>query len=206
MSPVPPHAFDAFLDESYDDTSVFTVAGFLAPREAWTRIWQAWERALRSERVVVFHAVDCEKRSKDFKGWSALRSERLQRKLISLIRDPTYGLVAYSASLDLAAHRLLLPRLRKVFKFPPGLSVNGPLHDPYFLLFQRVIELTVTDEFLAGYLPKDLVGFTFDRQEKGPTQRLWQKRFGAFDRGEIGCVPPDGWTARQLFLCRSRIS
>jgi hypothetical protein len=33
MSPVPTYAFDAFVDESYDDTTVFTVAGFLAPEK-----------------------------------------------------------------------------------------------------------------------------------------------------------------------------
>jgi hypothetical protein len=171
MSPVPRYAFDAFVDESYDDVSVFTVAGFLAPREAWTRIWQAWTRALQIQRVVAFHAVDCEKRSKDFKGWSPFRTERLQRKLISLICDPAYGLVGFSASKDIAAHRLLLPHLKNVFKFPSGLSVSGPLHDPYFMLFQRVMELVVTDQVLVGYPPKDLVGFTFDRQEKAPNAK-----------------------------------
>jgi hypothetical protein len=166
MSPVPTYAFDAFVDESYDETTVFTVAGFLAPREAWTRIWQEWERVLKVEHLEAFHAVDCEKRSRAFQGWSASRSDRLQRTLIELIGDPSYGLVGYSASKELAPHRRLLPRLKRLFKFPPGLSVSGPLHDPYFMLFQRVAELIVTDELLTDFPAKDLVGFTFDRLDK----------------------------------------
>ena len=39
------------------------------------------------------------------------------------------------------------------------------------MLFPRVMELVVTDRVLAGYPPKDLVGFTFDRQEKAPNAK-----------------------------------
>lgn len=181
MSPMPVYAFDVFVDESYDEANVYTVAGFLAPREAWTRLWQAWDQTLASEQVVKFHAVDCETRSKAFKGWTAERAEILQAKLLALITDPVFGLVAYSASVELAAHARLLPRLKQLFKFPPGLSVNGPLYHPYFMLMQRVVELTLTDDLLDGYPTKDLVAFTFDRQDKAPNAKavaeaIWRFR------------------------------
>jgi hypothetical protein len=57
------------------------------------------------------------------------------------------------------------------------------------MLFQRVIELTLTDDLLTGYPEKDLVGFTFDRQEKGPNAKavaeaIWRFRpWGHMVRG-----------------------
>ena len=103
-------------------------------------------------------------------------------------------------SLDLRAHSLLVPRLRKVFKFPPGLKVNGPLYDPYFMLMQRLVEKVATDEFLDGYPPKDLVQFTFDRQAKvGNAKavaeamcrfRPWGERIRGAARMNSSTIPP----------------
>ena len=181
MPTAPAYAFDVFVDESYDEAGVYTVAGFLAPREAWTRLWVLWLEAVEAEHLVRFHAVDCETRSKGFKGWTVGRAERFQEVLLALITNPDYGLLSYSASMELAAHSRLLPRLKHLFKFPAGLSVSGPLYHPYFMLMQRVVQLAVTEEHLRGYPPGDLVGFTFDRQEKSHnakavTEALWRFR------------------------------
>jgi hypothetical protein len=156
---------DFFGDESHDSKRelVMTMAGLLAPRANWSQLWVKWKDALAADGVTVFHAAECEGGQREFKGWSRDRINRFQQTLIDLIVDPVHDAIGYSVSLALGPYRDLTPRLRAILKFPKGLSVSGPLYDPYFILYQHLVEIACTEAYIAK-LPRDEgIGFTFDR-------------------------------------------
>jgi hypothetical protein len=182
---------DLFADESHDSgrAHVISLAGLLAPRSDWTRVWRAWTAELAAEGIEVFHATECEGAQREFRGWSRTRLEAFQRRLIDVVVDPTNGIITYSTSLELRAYTALRPRLRAFLKFPPGLSINGPVDDPYFILFQQLIEMTARDEYVSDLPPEETVGFTFDRHHLAPrakavSEAMWRFRdFGPRIRG-----------------------
>ena len=154
-----------FGDESHDSRRehVMTMAGFLAPRVNWNRLWVRWRDALAAEGVNVFHATECEGRQGEFGGWSRDRVEGLQRTLIDIVCDQMHDVIGFSCSVDLAAYKEFTPRLRAILKFPKGFSISGPVYDPYFILYQMLIEMVSTVDFIAELPNEEGIGFTFDQ-------------------------------------------
>jgi hypothetical protein len=153
-----------FADESHDSAraDVLTVAGVLAPRHVWDEVWRRWAEVVKREQITAFHATDCETANGEFKGWSRPRIEALQRELIAIAIHPAYELAAWSCSVSLPGYEKVRPRM-KYLHFPSGLSVSGPLDDPYFILFQFFVQGIATDNIVTELPAEERVGFTFDQ-------------------------------------------
>lgn len=168
---------------------MISLAGLLAPRTDWNRVWVAWKAELDTEGLDEFHATECEGAQRQFRGWPRSKIDAFQRRLIDLVVDPANGIISYSTSLNLSAYSALRPRLQSFLRFPSGLSVSGPVGDPYFILFQQLIEMTVRDDYVRDLPTEETVGFTFDRHQLAPrakaiSEAMWRFReFGPRIRG-----------------------
>jgi hypothetical protein len=157
-----------FGDESHDARRrrVLSLAGLLAPREAWARFWISWGEVIELAGITTFHAADCENTRGEFARWTRTQVEGLQRTLIQLITDPAYGILGYSCSLDLGHYNRLRPRLRAFRRFPTviaKLGISGSLEDPYFILFQHLVERVAKEQYVTELPADERVGFAFDR-------------------------------------------
>jgi hypothetical protein len=88
----------AYLDESGTggESPVLCVAGILYSKNATQRLDQAWKRALKSEGISYFHAVECEHRKGEFEGWNSAETEDFRNGLVRLIGKHASGhAVAY---------------------------------------------------------------------------------------------------------------
>jgi hypothetical protein len=73
------------MDESGvdDNTSVITVAGYVARPKMWRDWTKRWNIAKRPIRV--FHAADCANFHGEFKGWAAERRDPLVIQLLDVM-------------------------------------------------------------------------------------------------------------------------
>src|ERR1041385_6508700 len=78
----------AYLDESHDShcEDFLVVAGFLAPAEAWNRLWKQWDAALVDEGITEFHAKDCEHGHGEFEKMPRERRTEIYRRFIEIGR------------------------------------------------------------------------------------------------------------------------
>lgn len=93
-----------YIDDSWSGNGqVFTLAGYLAPTDAWRSAFEPQWRAMiqRAPRPIIeFKAADCRHRKKSFNGWSRSDADAITREAVAVITGavPTTDMVGYSAS------------------------------------------------------------------------------------------------------------
>jgi hypothetical protein len=150
---------EAYCDESTDmkRERVFCMAGFLAPAEAWNCLWGQWDRVLHEETLTAFHMVDYETDP----ATSREEKDRLQRRFIDIITGTVPPLTGIISGVLLEPYQKRIAELKRLRKIPSGLAVSGSLEDPYFLVFQHVLEIAHKS---IEHLPaEETVAFVFDR-------------------------------------------
>ena len=67
-----------YFDDSgtHSDAATVTMAGFIAPDEAWKKFERASDRLFKKEGVAVFHAKEFYHGKNEFSGWSDARKLR----------------------------------------------------------------------------------------------------------------------------------
>jgi hypothetical protein len=119
-------------DESYDGRG-FMFGGYLGPQCEWGRLESQWLRRLEHERkngraLSRFHAKDCAALQGEYEGWSESDRDAHVRKLVSIIRRRSLGIVAAGVDLD---------ALKEVF---PG-DKRDPIAGAYDLAFRETMIL-----------------------------------------------------------------
>jgi len=160
---------EAYCDESHDECNerVLCIAGYLGTAEAWNCFWGAWDRALAEEGVPEFHMADCEGGQQDFKGKARSERDRLQRRFMDIAIKPDYGLIGFSSAIMLEPYNALLPAIRKHRTIPKGLAVSGSVADPYFLVFQSLVEVMASYPSVVSLPAEERIMFVFDNHHLG---------------------------------------
>ena len=121
--------FKAYMDESgvHDGSPVLTVGAYLArPRQwqEWTKRWNVAKRPIK-----VFHAVDCQNLTGEFKGWEPGQRDELVKRCLAVIADSDIPGVVGIQMREFEAALKDRPDLRAVFG------------SPYAACFQWVVQI-----------------------------------------------------------------
>jgi hypothetical protein len=156
--------WEAYCDESKDEqgTLALSVAAIVAPAGVWAVLWRQWTDALLNEQIKEFHAVDVEQGHGECEGWPIGRRCDLQARFIALITNAAAYLTGYVSTVMLQPYTARIAELKRLRRIPSGLAVSGTLDDPYFMLFQHVVE-TVHQSMADSEVPEaERVAFIFD--------------------------------------------
>lgn len=121
------------MDESgtHDGSDVVTVAAYLGKPREWKRFTKAWNVAKRP--INVFHSVDCQNLSGEFKGWDASERDKLVARLLpTLANHKLMGMAVAINMRDLEVALKAKPAVRQFFGSPYGLC--------FYCVVQQVIE------------------------------------------------------------------
>ncbi|CAN7459916.1 DUF3800 domain-containing protein [Bradyrhizobium sp. LjRoot220] len=125
--------FECYLDDSgTSGLPIVTMAGFLAPIEAWEELEPKWDSILSSFNVDVFHSKEFYSTKPPFKTWTRVKKLSFADELFSASHGRIFG-ASVSVSVDEIA------RLKKI---DPGYSDMSPMG----VAFSSILMKLVTDE------------------------------------------------------------
>jgi hypothetical protein len=87
-------SYEAYLDESYESSELFAVAGYLFRCEQAHEAEVAWKQALDEFGLPYFHMVDCAHGVGLFKGMTQRRRSEIAARMIALTAKSEFGFVA----------------------------------------------------------------------------------------------------------------
>jgi hypothetical protein len=125
------------MDESgtHAGSDVVTVAAYLGKPREWERFTKAWNVAKRP--IAVFHSVDCQNLTGEFRGWDPGERDKLVARLLPTITDHKLLGIAIAINMrDLRAAVSTKPHLLEFFGSPYGLC--------FHCVVQQVIETAET--------------------------------------------------------------
>jgi hypothetical protein len=147
----------AYLDESSDDR-VYTVAGFMATDDCWTRFSAEWEGVLKCDPAIShfkMHDVRTSRTNGVFKNHSMQRRLEKTESLIHVLNKhlSTSTDFAGSVVMDVKAYKEILQPI-----------LNPKLRNPYLWCFQGI--LVCYSSWIREMLPDHKTDFVFDDNKK----------------------------------------
>lgn len=139
----------AYMDESgvHDGSPVLTVAAYLGrPRhwQEWTKLWNVAKRPVK-----VFHAVDCQNLTGEFKGWEpAARDDLVKRCLPVIAESDIPGVVVGMQMREFEKALETRPDLRSLFG------------SPYAACFQWIVQIIMN--FALGANNRERIAFVHE--------------------------------------------
>ncbi len=95
----------AYFDESgtHEGSKVLSFGGYISTTKKWRQFDKQWRKMLIAEQIPMMHWTDLECRHGVFKNWSEERRLRVQKQVISIMKD--YILHGFSSSVVLADYK-----------------------------------------------------------------------------------------------------
>jgi len=151
--------FQGYFDESgvHADSSMFVLAGYVAPEKEWNRFIPKWRAVLNRYGISVFHASQCNSNKGEFEKFADRREERNQfvEELLNLIGERPRILAFHSAVAVREFSREMLVRI----------SPKTTGH-PYYVAMKSLMCQIALAMNQRGY-PKDKrVALVFDRHSQ----------------------------------------
>jgi hypothetical protein len=156
------------MDESgvHDGSPVIAVGAYIGrPRqwEVWTKRWNVAKRPIK-----VFHAVDCQNLTEEFKGWTEPQRDELVKRILPVIADTDIpGVVVGIQMLEFEKAIRGRDDLRPIFG------------TPYAACFQWVVQIIMN--FALGALNTERIGFVHelnDYRQEALESFNWIKKHG----------------------------
>ena len=150
----------AYCDESYNHR-IYTVSGYMATGEEWTRLQTAWANALEDEQVPfaknssfrVFHSADFEGGYGVFSTLTREARDKIQRRFAEIINETK--LYGFASAIVMEHYNEVVNRIK---------AARKSFWSPYFLAFQHGIEMAA---LAIEHLPHhEAIDFIFDRNEQ----------------------------------------
>jgi hypothetical protein len=144
-----------YCDESYDGShTVYTIAGFLAHENEWTKLADRWSTRCSSDRISYYHATDCAGRWGEFGHLSQNECIALNSDLITYLTESKLAGFGISISYqDFEEVSKQSTRSREVL---------GP--SPYYLGMQILVIRCCHEVKLEA--PDQSLTFFFDQNEE----------------------------------------
>lgn len=142
-----------FFDGSYyreEEPIIISVAGFVAPLEAWAHFDETWQRIVGNPKLPSklkrFHAANCVNHTEEFADWGFAERLGLWGDLVGLIANS--GLIAISSIL-VCEHFYALSE-----------AMQERMGNPYHLPVESVMQFAVG--MIKEEIPSEKIGFIFD--------------------------------------------
>jgi hypothetical protein len=162
---------EAYVDESADETKqkVYAMAALIAPAGVWNCLWGEWDRALAANNLPEFHMKDCVATNPEtgcgygvFADRDEAERERLQREFIGIMTGfGPENLGGMASGVLLEPYNRRMAQFKRLRTVPPKTPLSGSLSDPYYLVFQHLVELATGSQFFRE--TGETLGFVFDR-------------------------------------------
>jgi hypothetical protein len=141
--------FECYLDDSgISGLPIVTMAGFLAPLEAWEELEPKWDSILNGYNIDVFHSKEFYATKPPFKTWKKIKKLSFAEELFAASHGRIFG-VSISISVDEIA------RLKKA---DPGFSDMSPMG----VAFSSILMKSITDERFGPYVKEQGISFLIE--------------------------------------------
>ena len=151
--------FGSFIDDSgsHKDSSVFILAGCLAPAKDWSKWYSQWKQVLDRPNghkpIEYFHAVDAAHSRGQFWGWKKDESNLFPLRLIPAIESNKIWKFAAAVGMD-AFHRTIKGQ------------VLDQVKSPYYLCMLMCMVMVADFMRRSGAPRKERVAYVFEEQNK----------------------------------------
>ncbi|MDO8431057.1 MAG: DUF3800 domain-containing protein [Candidatus Binatus sp.] len=146
-----------YFDEggTHAQAPVIVVAGYLSPARDWRRFEIKWNKVLRQEGALLYHATDAEAKTPRgvYEGWTREKVDRLTDRLVPIAAQ--YAGRAYGVHMLASVWYAAVPFVKE---FLPERSHDGP----YKILAKDCIETVVNTQ---GPSFAEQITFVFERND-----------------------------------------